>query len=359
MKISLLHWLEQYLYRCIVKRPANLLIQKQAKEGSIIIVALWSLFFLSALVIAIASYVWPHLDVAAKLSDRTKMHYLAKAGVKKAMSEIDKAQESFCALKDSWSNNIDAFKQIELGEGEFSIKYQSLYSLPSIEEIRYGLIDEERKININKAPYAVLKKLFEIVGGISSQEAGDIASSIIDWRDIDDELQVNGAESGYYLTLEPAYLCKNDDFQLLEELLLVKGVTRNIFDKVKDRITVYTTGAININTADKLVLESLQMSHSLAEEIIHFRNGNDGKEATADDNVFKDTATIATSLSNAENLTQEELIQLNNIVNSGLLSVVSNNFMGESFGSLRNKDQSLKIIFVFDRNKTIKYWREN
>jgi DNA uptake protein ComE-like DNA-binding protein len=53
----------------------------------------------------------------------------------------------------------------------------------------------------------------------------DIAWSIVDWLDPDEEPNPGGAESEYYLTRQPPYQCKNAPLDSIEELLLVKGVT--------------------------------------------------------------------------------------------------------------------------------------
>jgi DNA uptake protein ComE-like DNA-binding protein len=53
----------------------------------------------------------------------------------------------------------------------------------------------------------------------------DIANSILDWMDPDDEARPNGAETDYYSALTPPYHAKNGPLNSLEELLLVKGVT--------------------------------------------------------------------------------------------------------------------------------------
>jgi general secretion pathway protein K len=367
MARGILHWRELCLFQLAysVERIADSkkLNAKRyplnAKKGSILIVILWALFFLSMLAVAVNAYIWPSLSLAGKLKDRAKMYYLAKAGVKRAILEIVKndATDSYDALKESWSNNEDGFKEIELEEGTFSVQ-RIAYTGQGTEEIKYGLIDEERKININKASYSVLKKFFEIAGETTSQQAADIAASIIDWRDEDDEPEENGAESGYYLTLDPPYPCKNEDFEVLEELLLVKGMSQEVFDKVKDKITIYGTGAVNINTADALVLQSLGMSQALAEKVIHFRKGSDGKEATQDDNVFESTSTIAQTLNDVEGLSGDEFSQLNSILGAGLISVRSDNFRGEAIGKLTGKETSGRIVFVFNRNKVMKYWRE-
>lgn len=334
-------------------------------RGSIFIVALWALFILGALAAAVNSYIWPQLRLARKVSERAKLHYLAKAALKRAILEISQDRiDSYDALKDSWSNNEEAFKDIRLADERFSISYSvsddAEASTPDAEEaIRYGLIDEERKININMAPLSTLKNFFEVVGKTSLQEASDIAASIVDWRDADEIPQLNGAESGYYLTLKPGYPSKNGNFQILEELLLVKGMTREIFDAVREKATIYGIGAVNINTADILVLRSLGISPDLAEKVIDFRKGADGKEATADDNVFDNVSMIAETLTKSGSLSAEELAELKNILSTGAISVRSDNFMGRLTANIDGQNKRTGATFIFNRNKAIRYWRED
>ena len=337
----------------------NTRYEKRGRQrGSILIIALWSLVLLSALAVAIYARVRPQLSLAGKLKERAQLYYLAKAGVRRALLEIENDPTDSCdALKDSWGNNEAIFKEVELGVGIFSIV--SRLAGEAEDDVKYGLIDEERKINLNKASHSVLKSFFEVAGGTTSQEAEGIAASVIDWRDADDEHRENGAESGYYLTLAPGYPCKNQEFQVLEELLLVKGMTQELYDKVSGRMTIYGSGRVNINTADKLVLRSLGMGQTLAEKIIHFRKGNDGEEATVDDDVFESVSAIAVILDNAEDLGDEEISQLNGVLSRGFLSVCSNTFRGHAVGRMKNTDKSVQITFVCNRDKTIRYWRED
>jgi len=370
MTKGMLNWRGQCLYQwqdrkrfrlhasCFMLHAEN--VRRAGYEkGSILIVVLWSLFFLSMLAVAVNAYIHPQLSLAGKLKNRVKTHYLARAGVKRAILEIERdTTDSYDALNDPWSNNEDGFKEMELGDGRFTISYQTTDDRQQTTE-RYGLVDEERKININKVSYTVLKNFFEIAGKVASQQASDIAASIIDWRDKNDEPQENGAESGYYLTLDPPYPCKNGDFEVLEELLLVKGMSWKVFDKVKDKITIYGTGAVNINTADKVVLQSLGMSKVLVEKVIHFRKGADGREATEDDNIFKNVNTIVSTLINSEGLSKSEIAQINELIHNGLICVYSSNFKGRSIGKVKGSQKSTEIIFVVDRNKVLKYWRED
>jgi general secretion pathway protein K len=109
----------------------------------------------------------------------------------------------------------------------------------------------------------VLKDSFVIIGEVDDNDASVIAASIVDWRDPDDKPLENGAETGYYTELEHPYSCKNADFQVLDELLQVRGMTTEIFGKMKGRLTVYGLGAVNINTADAAVLRCIGLAGHL------------------------------------------------------------------------------------------------
>lgn len=86
--------------------------------------------------------------------------------------------------------------------------------------VSYGMIDEAGKVNLNTATQEMLIKL----PGMTEE----LAAAIIDWRDGDSELTTNGAEDEYYLTLDEPYTAKNGPIESIDELLLVKGFTRQI-----------------------------------------------------------------------------------------------------------------------------------
>ncbi len=315
--------------------------QVKQSRGMVLIIALWSLFFLGALALAIAAYVRPQLSLAGRIKDSTLARFLAEAGVKRAMAQINNGTGS----------TVDALKEF-LPSAQFDFTSQG----SADGKFNYELVDEERKININTAPYNVLEKLFEIIAQLAPQQAGDIAAAILDWRESGENPRKNGAKSNYYQTLSPSYPCKDGPFDLLEEVLLVKGMTPDIFKSIKDEITIYGAGSVNINTADKFVLETLGISDTLADKIINFRNGNDGVPATSDDNIFTDAGNIVNTLKSAQQLTQDDVNQLANIVGEGLLCIRCDNFRGRAYG--KDSRDSLAIDFVFTRGGSIKFWRE-
>lgn len=109
--------------------------------------------------------------------------------------------------------------------GRFSIL--SSVSSPGTETtLRYGLEDESAKLNLNalltlQTEEADQRARLMGVPGMSEE----IADSILDWLDDDDEPREFGAEASYYSGMAPPYAPKNGALTTLEELLLIRGVT--------------------------------------------------------------------------------------------------------------------------------------
>ncbi len=92
--------------------------------------------------------------------------------------------------------------------------------------IRFGITPESAKLNLNAASEKQIRDLFEpVLADLGVENTAEIIDSVIDWRDGDSNARENGAESAYYNTLTPPYNAKNNRFDTIEELLLVKGVT--------------------------------------------------------------------------------------------------------------------------------------
>lgn len=106
---------------------------------------------------------------------------------------------------------------------------------PRIEEgsvtgIRFGLVNESSKLNLitllqwEKAePGAGTEALMRIPGMTE-----EIAGCLMDWIDDDSLIRQAGAESEYYEGLDPAYVARNQVPESMEELLLIKNVTRTL-----------------------------------------------------------------------------------------------------------------------------------
>jgi hypothetical protein len=142
---------------------------------------------------------------------------------------------------------------VPLGEGTYS----------------FGIDDEDGKIDINRQARPGLVALFRKAGLEAGAERDGLVDSILDWRDPNREHHLNGAEEDYYESLEEPYSCKDGPLDVVEELLLVKGmkpeylfgetVDEAPFLPVGDWITVYPA-TFNPATASDEVLEILRRS---------------------------------------------------------------------------------------------------
>ena len=92
--------------------------------------------------------------------------------------------------------------------------------------IRYGLMDESAKLNLNYLPKMGLSNddLTTMLLNIPQMTA-EIVDAILDWIDEDDTKNPYGAESEDYQQMNPPYKAKNGPLETIDELLLVKGIT--------------------------------------------------------------------------------------------------------------------------------------
>jgi general secretion pathway protein K len=120
-----------------------------------------------------------------------------------------------------------------------------------------------------------------------------IINSLKDWLDSGDDDAItglNGAESDYYLGLDPPYECQNGPISHLDELMLVRGITPELYHGLEGAFGLsgyattvlgpsgtgqndYFTGKININTAGLPVIAALlpEGNEILAPQIIEYR----------------------------------------------------------------------------------------
>jgi len=130
--------------------------------------------------------------------------------------------------------------------------------------------DEEGLVNINTAKRPALQDLLKQCGLEPGAERDTVIDSILDWRDPNHEHRLNGAEEDYYRALDPPYSCKDADFDVAEELLLVRGVTPRLFaggevdgqkkPGLRDLVSPHGKEQPNQWTAPQAVLDALNLT---------------------------------------------------------------------------------------------------
>ena len=336
------------------------------RSGSILIVCFFVLFMLSMFTLTVGYAMRQKFQVLSRLDTRQKLRLIGDAGVQKAIYALlrYKDRPSTCdGLNQSWSHNESEFKEIEMGDGQYSVYYETEPSSKkaSSQEAsrRYGLIDEERKININlvRSP-EVLRRLFKEAAGMAADEAAALVDSIKDWLDGGDNTSMLGAESRYYKGLPHPYVPRNAKFVTLAELRWVKGMKPEIYQKIQPYITLDSSGKVNLNTASRPVLLAVGFSPALCDKIMAFRNGRDELEGTSDDQLFDDLSSVVQSLANGSYLDDNTKAQLRTVIQSGVLTVKSQHFTAQVVARLKYKAQSFRVTAVFSDKGVIKRWEE-
>ncbi|MCY2931852.1 MAG: type II secretion system protein GspK [Planctomycetota bacterium] len=181
------------------------------RRGAVLIVTMWVLIVLAGIVMALAANVQVEADCTAGDASRAQAEAIEAGAVQYVFSRADN-------LKGKMPMDTDMPAEgVRLGEGAFWI----IRSTPDDDRLQgYGLVDEASKLNLNTATAGMLS----LLPGMTSE----LAACALDWRDSDDTTTDAGAEGDYYRSLADPYRAKNAPFETVEELLLVRGFTREI-----------------------------------------------------------------------------------------------------------------------------------
>ena len=260
------------------------------ETGSILIFTLWVLIILAILSIIISRRASTDVRLAKYEADSIKGAYFAKAGVMKMLVELTKDKNGHDSLDEDWNRGKDNPKELTLKN----------------DTVLYGASDEAARLNLNNCTLDNLKNL-----GLENNIANNILKYKID---------------------------HNKDFEFMEELFLVEGMTREIYDTVKDLVTIYrgNHAEININTAGSDVLMAVVGKEFLVQKVLGYR---------AEGGIFTDPSTISTTIEG---------------LNSALFSVKSNVFRIWAESSFSEDKKIVKSIeAIVDRTSgKIYHWRE-
>ena len=129
-------------------------------------------------------------------------------------------------------------------------------------QIKGQLEDLQARFNINnlvqegKPQKLYIERFKRLLRNLELNE--DLSLVLVDWMDSNEEVGFLGAEDNEYLNLSPAYRTANQSMEDVSELLLVKGVDYETYEKLRPFISVLKSNvAINVNTASAEVLSSI------------------------------------------------------------------------------------------------------
>jgi general secretion pathway protein K len=227
---------------------------------------LWVMAILSVVAFEFSFAMRTEITITKNHKEDLQRYAMAEGGVQRAIAELIYKHDA----RLQQSRKTLSLEEIPLEQMEWVADGRS-YTLPFDQgscEIR--IMSEAGKININMASEFLLRKVIGQLG-LEGETKDVVVDSVLDWRDTNDLYRANGAENDYYLSLKEPYYCKNGNLDSIEELLLIKGVTPDLYhgkkgtpegeegsaDRVglKDIFSIYAPGEqVDINSATLLVM---------------------------------------------------------------------------------------------------------
>jgi len=254
-------------------------------RGIALVMVLWVITILTVVVLEFSFAMRTEVNITKNFKEELQLYAIAQGGVQRAIAELilkhdARVQQLRKTMK---TEDVIPEKKEWVADGRpYPVQFNQ-------GECELRIMSEAGKININTISEMTLRKLIGNLG-LEVEKRDVVVDSILDWRDPDDFLRINGAENDYYQSLKEPYRCKNANLDSIEELLLVKGVTPELFYGrkgtkageegakasdvgLKDIFSVYAPGEqVDMNSASLPVLRAvLGLPSGVAKAILKAR----------------------------------------------------------------------------------------
>jgi type II secretory pathway component PulK len=188
----------------------------RAARGSVIIIVLWAIAIATLVTSSIQLVAYRQATVGHEALDRVRARWAARAGL----------ENTIAVMADHTENPLpgDAFAMIRdleyVAYGQLNAaEYDIIHHVDGQNWL--GPMDEHSRLNVNSSSRNYLMLLDDMTF--------DVADSISDWIDEDDDVGYFGAERDYYLSLETPYEPRNTTMRTTAELELVAGIWPETF----------------------------------------------------------------------------------------------------------------------------------
>ncbi len=236
-------------------------MRTNSRKGAALISVLWLTAVLVAIAFSVSTTVRGEIDRATTLSEGIRCQFLARGAMDRFFLDYQR-----------------------LGRRIFAAGPIYRFSFPEGEAV-VELVPEASKLNVNTITGEELVRLL-LALGVSPDQAASTAGAIVDWR----SAPVAGQTSAYdvgYLERGPTFLPRHASIQDGEELLMVRGVTRELYygslqrnaagelaprGGLKDCLSVYgSNAAVDAQTANPAVMLALGVPEDGVTRIMEMR----------------------------------------------------------------------------------------
>jgi general secretion pathway protein K len=255
------------------RRSSNCNINNaRGSRGVALLTVLWLTAALSAIAFTLANTVRGEIERSSTDADGLKAYYLAEGAIERTLVYIESAPTAFVGP--------DGKPRIEP-----DVTRVLLLNYPTgVARVEY--IPENSKLNVNRASATELTNLM-VALGVDPERSQAIVAGILDWR--------GGTPGGsfsefdqFYMSLTPSFRARHASLQEIEELLLVRGITPDLFygsylrnaegkliphTGLRDCLSVYgSTGVLDVNSVAPEVMEAVGVPPDTAAAIVALRN---------------------------------------------------------------------------------------
>ncbi len=286
-----------------------------AKEGSALVIAIWTISLLSILVLSFAMDAMIEGRISTYVRQRRRVDYLTQSGV--AIAEMLLEKKGNVSSGSAADDKEDRWKQpaLRIKRGQNAVVEET------IEDgvVRVEIIPEEARWNVNLLVGSqydmVWERIFENAG-IPLEYHSALVDCWNDWVDPDSIPSRDGAEDDYYETLEPPYKARNRPIDTVDEMLLIKNFGNAVLAGgilnpeqeikelqihvrgIKELFTTYGDGKINVNSAPMEVLMTIPgIDEITAGAIIEEREGVNAGMTTLGRSTARSSSTSGRSTS--------------------------------------------------------------
>ncbi len=213
-----------------------------AQRGFALILVLWILSLLTIMAGSFALSIRRESSIISGLKNNTQAAAVAESGI---------------AIAELMLLNRDQAKRWQANGSIYPIDDSEALGSENA-QVRVRLWSETGKIDINKADQKLLATLMANSPIQDEQQQLKLVGAILDWRDEDDLINIEGAEKKDYQQAGLTYQPRNKPFQTLTELQLVLGMNETIYQWLIPLVTVYSGRPnVNVQLAAKEVLQVL------------------------------------------------------------------------------------------------------
>lgn len=238
-------------------------------RGVALLAVLWLAAGLSAIALTIANTVRGETERSSTEADGLKAYYLAAGAIDRMLLYMEQR---------GGFQNPDKSPIIQDNTRVLALSFPAGFAIGE-------LIPETSKLDVNKADPKELLNLLLALGEDPGQ-AVQTLTGILDWRNPSPGGSLTQFDQ-YYLSLAPSFQARHASFEEIEELLLVRGVTPDLFygsytrdaqgklwphAGLRDCLSVFgSTGTFDVNTVEPAVMEAIGIPADVAAAIVALR----------------------------------------------------------------------------------------